>query len=286
MEIIRAKHMGFCFGVEEAINICEKFQNRKEKKYILGMLVHNKFVVDEMKKKGFETVLEDDLLENKDNLKKGDIVIIRAHGTSKNVLKKLFDREVEIIDATCPFVDNIKKAIKKANDEKYKILFVGDKNHPEVKGIISYADDIQIFETIDDTKQLIIDENEKYFLSSQTTFNKNKFKDIKDYFLKYDNVKILDKICGATAIRQKAVEDLAKKVDLMLVVGDNKSSNTKKLYDISKNLNKNTYMIESVEDLDLNIFQNIQKIGITAGASTPEIIINKIENHIRGIFNA
>ena len=285
MEIIRAKHMGFCFGVLEAINVCNSLVEEKGRKYILGMLVHNKQVVEDMQRKGFKLVTEDELLEDMDELKEGDIVVIRAHGTSKSIHEKLKERKVKVFDATCIFVNKIRQEIEIANENGYSILFMGDKNHPEVKGIISFADDIQIFESFEEAKKLKIDIDKTYLLSTQTTLNKKKFEEIKKYFKEnYKNVVIFDKICGATAVRQKAVEDLATKVEVMIIVGDTKSSNTKKLYEISKKLNDNSYLVENEEQLDLTIFRDKEVVGITAGASTPEETIMNIEKKIRGIY--
>ena len=279
MEIIRAKYMGFCFGVLEAINVCNSLVEEKGKKYILGMLVHNKQVVEDMQRKGFKLVTEEELLQDVDSLEENDIVVIRAHGTSKKVHEKLKERKVKVFDATCIFVNEI------ANEKGYSILFMGDRNHPEVKGVISFADDIQIFESYEEATKLKIDLDKTYLLSTQTTLNKRKFEEVKKFFKEnYKNVIIFDKICGATAVRQKAVEDLAVKVELMIVVGDTKSSNTKKLYEISKKLNDNTYLIENEEQLNLDIFSGKKVVGITAGASTPEETIMNIEKKIRGIY--
>ena len=285
MEIIRAKHMGFCFGVLEAINVCNSLVEEKGRKYILGMLVHNKQVVEDMERKGFKLVTEDELLNDMDELKEDDIVVIRAHGTSKSVHEKLKERKVKVFDATCIFVNKIRQEIEIANEKGYSILFMGDKNHPEVKGVISFADNIQIFESYEEAKKLKIDLDKTYLLSTQTTLNKKKFEEIKKYFKEnYKNVIIFDKICGATAVRQKAVEDLAIKVEVMIIVGDTKSSNTKKLYEISKKLNDNSYLVENEEQLDLSIFRGKEVVGITAGASTPEETIMNIEKKIRGIY--
>ncbi|MDO4690382.1 MAG: bifunctional 4-hydroxy-3-methylbut-2-enyl diphosphate reductase/30S ribosomal protein S1 [Fusobacterium sp.] len=283
MEVIRAKHMGFCFGVLEAINICNSLE-KEGKKYILGMLVHNKYVMENMKNKGFEVIDEEEILNDSSKLKEGDIVIIRAHGTTKAIHNKLKEKKVIIYDATCVFVKKIKDEVDLANKEGYTVLFVGDKNHPEVKGIISYADEIEIFETLDEAKEIEIDKNKKYLLSTQTTLNKKKFEEIKNFFQKmYQNVRIFDKICGATTVRQKSVEDLAPEVDIMIIIGDKKSSNTKKLYEISKNINEFSYLVENEFDIDEKIFKNKKTVGLTAGASTPEEIIKNIENKIRGI---
>lgn len=285
MEIIRAKYMGFCFGVLEAINVCNSLVEEKGEKYILGMLVHNKQVVEDMQRKGFKLVTEEELLQDVDSLKENDIVVIRAHGTSKKVHEKLKERKVKVFDATCIFVNKIRQEIEIANEKGYSILFMGDRNHPEVKGVISFADDIQIFESYEEATKLKIDLDKTYLLSTQTTLNKRKFEEVKKFFKEnYKNVIIFDKICGATAVRQKAVENLAVKVELMIVVGDTKSSNTKKLYEISKKLNDNTYLIENEEQLDLDIFSGKKVVGITAGASTPEETIMNIEKKIRGIY--
>ena len=155
MEIIRAKHMGFCFGVLEAINVCNSLVEEKRRKYILGMLVHNKQVVEDMQKKGFKIVTEEELLQDMDNLGENDIVVIRAHGASKSVHEKLKERKVKVFDATCVFVNKIRQEIEIANEKGYSILFMGDKNHPEVKGVISFADNIQIFESYEEAKKFI-----------------------------------------------------------------------------------------------------------------------------------
>ena len=285
MEIIRAKHMGFCFGVLEAINVCNSLVEEKGRKYILGMLVHNKQVVEDMERKGFKLVKEEELLEDIDDLKENDIVVVRAHGTSKNVHEKLKERKVKVYDATCVFVNKIRQEIEIANEKGYSILFMGDKNHPEVKGVISFADNIQIFESLEEAMEVKIDSDKTYLLSTQTTLNKKKFEEVKKYFKEnYQNVIIFDKICGATAVRQKAVEDLAIKANIVIIVGDTKSSNTKKLYEISKKLNSESYLVENEEQLDLTIFRGKEVIGITAGASTPEETIMNIEKKIRGTY--
>ena len=285
MEIIRAKHMGFCFGVLEAINVCNSLIEEKGRKYILGMLVHNKQVVEDMEKKGFKLVKEEELLEDIDDLKENDIVVVRAHGTSKKVHEKLKERKVKVYDATCIFVNKIRQEMEIANEKGYNILFMGDKNHPEVKGVISFADNIQIFESLEEAMKVKIDSSKTYLLSTQTTLNKKKFEEVKKYFKEnYQNVIIFDKICGATAVRQKAVEDLAVKANIVIIVGDTKSSNTKKLYEISKKLNSESYLVENEEQLDLTIFRGKEVIGITAGASTPEETIMNIEKKIRGTY--
>ncbi len=289
MEIIRAEKMGFCFGVAGAINLCNNIVNEKKFEgnlFILGMLVHNKNVTSDMEKKGFITLSEDDLKEKKVNLNKKDMVIIRAHGTTKEIYDILEKEKVKIYDATCVFVERIRKALIEAEAKGKKIIFIGDKFHPEVKGIVSFGKDISIVNSFEEFTKLSIDKEKEYCLLTQTTLNKELFFHIKDYVEEnFKNIEIFSKICGATYERQKAVEKLAKEVDIVLIAGDNKSSNSKKLYEISKSINEKSYLIQDKTELNSSWFNNTEKIGITAGASTPEEIILEIENDIRGIFD-
>lgn len=288
MEIIRAKHMGFCFGVAGAINMCHKVSSDKENLgkniYILGMLVHNEHVVKNLENQGFKVVEEDEILEKKDDLEAGDVVIIRAHGTSEEIFKILDEKKVKIYDATCVFVTQIRKTLVEMEKKGYDILFIGDRNHPEVKGIISFGKKVTVCDDLEELKNTTIDRDKKYCLLTQTTLNKKKLEKIKSYLENnFENVKILDKVCGATQVRQEAVEELAQKVDMLIVIGGKTSSNTQKLYDISISFNPNTYLIQDETDLKKEWFEGKEKIGITAGASTPEEIVIKIENQIRGI---
>ncbi len=290
MKIIRAKHMGFCFGVSGAIETCYNVlrepENFGKKIYILGMLVHNEFVVNKLAEEGFEIIEEEDILEKKDKLKAEDIVIIRAHGTSKEVYNILKEKNVKIYDATCVFVTQIRRTLIEMEAKGYEILFVGDKEHPEVKGIISFGKNIRVFKNLEEITNAQIDRDRKYCLLTQTTLNKKILEKIKSFLENYySNVKISDKVCGATQVRQQAVEELAGDVDILLVIGGKNSSNTKKLYDISKSINESTYLIQDENEIDKEWFKDCETIGITAGASTPEEIVINIENKIRGIFN-
>lgn len=272
--------MGFCFGVQEAIKIAEERieKSNGRKIYILGMLVHNKEVMNALKQKDIEIVEEDEI----DTLNIGDIVVVRAHGTTKSIYEKLEKKGVVIYDAACVFVKKSRRIISEMEEKGYDTIFIGDKNHPEVVGIVSYANRVKIFSDIEELKKFKPEEGKKYFLLAQTTLNKNLFLEIKNYLLEnYKNIEFADTICGATYERQIAVEKLAKKVDVLLIVGGYNSSNTKKLYNIGKEINENSYLIETKEDLKAEWLLNKEKIGITAGASTPEKSIIEIENFIR-----
>lgn len=290
MIIKRAEKMGFCFGVSGAIDLCEEVIKKnnvsKKKMYILGMLVHNKVVIKDMEDKGFEILKEEDLLAHKIHLGKNDLVVVRAHGTTKEIYKILDESGCEIFDATCVFVKRIRNALIEAENKGNKIIFIGDKNHPEVKGILSFGNNFEVVASFEEFLNFKVDKNINYTLLTQTTFNKEVFFKIKDYILEnYNNIEIFSKICGATYERQKAVEKLAEECKAIIIVGDKKSSNTKKLYEISKEINEKSYLIEEVDQLNIDWLKNISSVGITAGASTPEKIIIEIEKFIRGNFD-
>ncbi|MGL4254246.1 MAG: 4-hydroxy-3-methylbut-2-enyl diphosphate reductase [Fusobacteriaceae bacterium] len=290
MEIIRANKMGFCFGVKGAIESCYKYveEIKKGKKvYILGMLVHNEHVVSQLENLGLETVREEDFMGDKVRFKPGDIVIVRAHGTKEEIYKKLEQQGVKIEDSACVFVKNIREKILELEKQGDEIIFIGDREHPEVQGIISYGLNINIFKDLDELKKYSIDAKKKYSLLTQTTLNKEKMEEIKKYLENsHMNVKIFNKICGATQERQEAVKKIAAETDLVLIVGGRKSSNTQKLFEISHKINPNTKLVTDETEVDLNWFSGCEKVGITAGASTPEDIIQKIENKLRRNFNA
>lgn len=290
MIIKRAEKMGFCFGVSGAIDLCEEVIKKnnvsKKKMYILGMLVHNKVVIKDMEDKGFEILKEEDLLAHKIHLGKNDLVVVRAHGTTKEIYKTLDESGCEIFDATCVFVKRIRNALIEAENKGNKIIFIGDKNHPEVKGILSFGNNFEVVASFEEFLNFKVDKNINYTLLTQTTFNKEVFFKIKDYILEnYNNIEIFSKICGATYERQRAVEKLAEECEAIIIVGDKKSSNSKKLYEISKEINEKSYLIEEVDQLNIDWLKNISSVGITAGASTPEKIIIEIEKFIRGNFD-
>lgn len=286
MEIVRAEKMGFCFGVKKAVDTCEELENNIKNRYILGMLVHNKDVMNRMIELGYKIILEEELLEKKDSLQKEDLVIIRAHGTTKEIYKILEEKEVKIEDATCIFVKKIREILVEREKNGDEIIFIGDKEHPEVKGIISFGKNINIFRDLEELKKFTINSEKQYSVLTQTTLNKEKFLLIKDYLEKnYSNVNIFDRICGATSERQEATKKLAQNVDVVIVVGDLKSSNSKKLLEVALIYNKNSYLVQNEDELDISQLKGKEKIGITAGASTPEEVIQKIEKKIRGSRN-
>ena len=285
MEIIRAKKMGFCSGVEEAVNLAHKLCSEYEGRniYMVGMLVHNKEVIDHLNSIGIEILEEQDILDGEIKFKKEDVVIVRAHGTIKEIYDILNGSEAKVYDAACIFVKRIRNIMKKEIEEGYEIIFLGDRNHPEVKGIISHGENIKVFADLNELRSSDLDRNGKYFFMAQTTLSKIVYNEIKSYIdTEFLNSKIGNTICGATYVRQEAVEELAKKTDIVLIVGGKNSSNTKKLYEISKKINERSYLLENYKDFDKKWLEGVQKIGITAGASTPEKSIREIERIIKG----
>ena len=278
----RAEKMGFCFGVKEAVDLAETIKS-DQKIYMLGMLVHNEQVIEKLNSKGIKVVTEEEVLEGRDEICQGDSVIIRAHGTIKNIYEILNQKNVIIYDVACVFVKRSREELLKHEKDGYKIIFIGDEFHPEVRGIVSFGNDVKIVKDIDELKKITFNKSEKYYILAQTTLNKNLYREMAKYIgNNFKNCKVGNTICGATFERQKAVEKLSTEVDVMLIIGGKNSSNTKKLYNISKELNRKSYMIQTHRDLNFDWFEKGNKIGITAGASTPDEIVEKIESILLG----
>ena len=284
MEIILAKSAGFCFGVQRAVDTAYK-EAGKQHVYTYGPIIHNEEVIEDLRKKGILVI--DDLAEL--DQQKDATVIIRSHGVSKDVMDQLEARHVNVVDATCPFVKKIHTIAQDESKKGNRIIIVGNRDHPEVEGIIGWCETkAYTVQSVSETEDLVKNiENEPNFeqinfsLVSQTTFNKNKFKDIVDIIRKkLYNVFVHETICNATAVRQTEARNIAKTVDAMIVIGGRNSSNTQKLYDISKQECENTYYIQTLVDLDLTTFESVSRVGITAGASTPNKIIKEVHGRM------
>ena len=274
MKIELASHIGFCNGVTKSINETKKIISKNNNIYSLGDIVHNDQVINELKNKGLKII---------DNLPNESCeVIIRAHGVSKQIYEEAKKKSINLIDLTCPKVLAIHKLAEKLKDD-YFIVLVGKKRHPEIIGTISYCGNNSII--IEDEKDIndLKINSDKIAIISQTTYSLEKFEKICTLIKeKYNNkkIKIYNTICSATKERQEEVKRLAKKVDAMVIIGDKKSSNTHKLYELSKQINNNTFFIEN--DLNIPNLKIFNTIGISAGASTPleyvNIVVEKIKN--------
>ena len=270
MKIIVAKNSGFCNGVRRSVNLANKASEKNIKTYTLGPLVHNPTQVEMLEKKGVGVIDEKKAL----NLENSQI-IIRSHGIDEKLKENLKENSNEVIDATCPVLLNIYKKIKEKENEGYKIIIIGDKEHPEIKAMASYVNNGIIIK--DETEAKNITNMSKLYVVSQTTNRIDFFENIAHELEKTnDDVVIENTICNATKLRQEACKSLSKEVDCMIVVGGFNSSNTNKLYQIAQKYCENVQRIETVKDLPLQKLSNFNIIGVIAGASTPDQVIEEV----------
>lgn len=275
MSITLAKTAGFCFGVDRAVNLLTELIEKGESVATIGPIINNQQFVDEMAGRGVRIV------SSPSEVKKGEIAVIRSHGVPKSVYDELNALEVNFIDATCPFVSKIHKIVDKAHSEKKAVIIAGDKLHPEVQGINGHCENSAfVVSTPEEFEELYykLEENEKNncILVAQTTYNTmfwNRFHEIAEKL--YTNIKIFDTICSATGERQGEAAKIARESDLMVVIGGRHSSNTKKLSDVCSKYTK-TLLIETKDELNQINVSQFDKIGITAGASTPAHIIKEV----------
>lgn len=285
MEIIRAKTAGFCFGVKRAVEtVYEQARQNQDQKtiYTYGPIIHNAEVVKDLKKRGVKVLNSEKEL---DALEEGT-VIIRSHGVEERIYKKMKEKNLDIVDATCPFVKKIHNIVQRESKAGRHIVIIGNPEHPEVIGIKGWAGNlVTVIQTPQEAQNFEVEAGKKICIVSQTTFNYNKFQDLVEIISKksYD-INVLNTICNATKERQSEAHTIAEKVDAMIVIGDKHSSNTQKLFEICKKACKDTYYIQTLEDLDLNQLRSVETVGITAGASTPNNIIEEVQSNVRIIF--
>ncbi|MCR1970621.1 bifunctional 4-hydroxy-3-methylbut-2-enyl diphosphate reductase/30S ribosomal protein S1 [Clostridium cochlearium] len=271
MSIILAKKSGFCYGVKRAVDTCLKLKDKytDKKIYTLGPLIHNNDVVNFLKKQNIYPID----YENINTLKEGDIIILRSHGVTLETIEKLKEKKLNIIDATCPYVSNIQKKVQKYYEKGYSILIVGDKNHPEVIGINGWCNNSAI---ICKNAEEIENLPAKICVVSQTTEKKEHWVSVLSKVVnECREIIAFNTICNATEVRQLSAKELSKEVDFMVVIGSKSSSNTTKLYEICKTNCVNTIHVENAGELPDYISNKYYKIGVTAGASTPDWIIKE-----------
>ena len=275
MEVTVAKTAGFCFGVKRAVEkVYEQIGKTEKPIYTYGPIIHNEQVVGDLQEKGVEVI---DTLEELKTIRDA-VVVIRSHGVGKDVYDILKENGVEIVDATCPYVKKIHRIVEKQTAEGRRVLIVGSGDHPEVQGIKGWGDErTKVIENMDDFRRLELPEDEKLCIVSQTTFNYKKFQDLVEKISKtrYD-ITVLNTICNATQERQVEAMRIASQVDVMLAIGGKHSSNTQKLYDICRKECKNTYYIQTLGDFNPECISSVRSVGITAGASTPNNIIEEV----------
>jgi 4-hydroxy-3-methylbut-2-enyl diphosphate reductase len=281
MKIEVSRYNGFCAGVKVAVDKAFKTLEEEKKLYSYGEIIHNKDVIDKLKQKGLTVV---DEVPKKSDAK----LLIRAHGVGKSVYDKLRENNIEVIDATCVKVKKIHKIVEEFKNNDYNIIIAGDKNHPEVLGIIGWCgDEAQVVDSVEGFKNLNLDVAKKYLLVSQTTFNTKIFDEISDYVEKNNitNVVAENTICDATRKRQDACLELASRCDVMLIIGSKTSSNTKKLYELSKKICKNTFLIENYKEIPYKYIDKKTIVGVSAGASAPDWIIEEVIKMLENLNN-
>lgn len=278
-EVIVAKTAGFCFGVSRAVNMVFDETKKGDRVRTCGPIVHNETVIRELEEKGVSALESEADFDNVS----GGTVVIRAHGIPEKIENRLREQGINVVDATCPFVKKIHNIVQGANGRGRQVIIVGDASHPEVQGIFGRAAaDTVIIDSFESFKSLNLPKNGKYSLVAQTTFNYEKLLEIIDNLqnLKYD-IECFNTVCNATQERQKEAEEIASKVDAMIVIGSRNSSNTRKLYEICSSKCKVTMLIQTMDDLTGEDFHSLNSVGITAGASTPKHIIEEVQTYVR-----
>ncbi len=281
MNVILAKSAGFCFGVKRAVDMVYKEAGRGDTPiYTYGPIIHNEEVVSDLEAKGVRVIEDVDELRD---APKGT-VIIRSHGVGPSVYREIQKLGFEIVDATCPFVLKIHRLVEQHSREGERIVIIGNASHPEVAGIREWSEDAQttIIGSREEAENFTVKDGKKVCIVSQTTFNYNKFQELVEIISEkgYDII-VLNTICNATEERQTEAARIAAEVDAMIVIGGRSSSNTQKLFEICKKECNNTYYIQTVKDLDLTCLKSIDNVGITAGASTPNKIIEEVQKNVR-----
>ncbi|MBR1771388.1 MAG: 4-hydroxy-3-methylbut-2-enyl diphosphate reductase [Lachnospiraceae bacterium] len=280
MEVKLAEYAGFCFGVKRAIDTVHAQIDTGKKIYTYGPIVHNEEVVRELEQKGVQVI------EGEEDLAACDgtgTIIIRAHGVPKATQEAMEQRGLECIDATCPFVKRIHKIVAQAGEDGMEVVIAGNAGHPEVEGIKGWCSGpVTVIETEEEAQNFIARDGQKVCLVSQTTFNYNKFQSIVEIFQKKGyNDNVVNTICNATEERQHSARVLAAEADVMIVIGSKNSSNSRKLYEICSAECARTYFIQTLDDLRLELPKAVRLVGITAGASTPNNLIEEVQNYVR-----
>jgi len=276
MKIELAENYGFCFGVKRAIKIAEDNTNAAT----YGPLIHNSKEIARL-----DRDYKVGLVEDFTTFKSGEKAIVRTHGIVKDELSSLHESGVEVIDATCPYVTKPQEIAQEMSEAGYDVVIFGDEKHPEIKGVKSYATHgAEVVTNISDVEKLKL--KERVALIAQTTRKVEDYMAIATYLIpRHKEVRVFNTICNATFENQEAVNKIAKKADVMIIIGGKNSSNTKELYSISHDKCANSYHIEDENDLDFSWFENKTFCGISAGASTPDWIIQNVINTIQERVN-
>lgn len=273
METVRNKHAGFCFGVKRAVDrVMKEIGREKGTVHTLGPIIHNPQIVDMLRQKGISPI------EDVRSVHEGTVVL-RTHGVKKDEEEYIREKGLASIDVTCPFVKRVRKYAMYLKKHGYQVVIIGDKNHPEVKSVLSYLDNDGIV-----LQEPCSIEARKIGVVSQTTLDRDTFTGVVTGLLDgAEEIRVYDTICRSTQVRQKEAAELAGLVDVMLIIGGKNSSNTTKLYNIAKKVQPKTYHIETDKDIQPEWFKGARRVGLTGGSSTPDFIIDCVDRCVKNL---
>jgi 4-hydroxy-3-methylbut-2-en-1-yl diphosphate reductase len=276
MEIILAKRAGFCFGVKRATQMAFEAAKEEGDTFTLGPIIHSPQVVQKLEDMGVK--VRKDLAGLSDAT-----IIIRSHGVASEELEEAVRKELEIVDATCPFVKKAQEHVKSLSQAGYDVVVVGDADHPEVQGIVSYASgNVHVVGSGEEASRL--PRMSKIGVVAQTTQSFENLQNVVlECLVRGGEIRVFNTICDATAVRQEEAKELAKQVDCMIVIGGYNSANTKRLTEVCTELQPQTFHIETAQDLEAAWFESVDRVGVTAGASTPKWLIDEVVDRIKQI---
>lgn len=274
MKVLVAEKCGFCPGVRNAIKLAEKTLAQEKEVYCLGPIIHNEDVVCRLSESGLKTIKSIEQIHS-------GTVLIRSHGATSKELDEIKRKSLKIVDATCVLVKRVQQIARKLNEEGYRAIIVGDKNHPEVKAVVGSAPDVRVVAGPEDLDNLR--SNEKLGIICQTTQSPDYFAETVSAILKkgFSEVRIINTLCRETMARQEAAVKLCRQVDVMFVLGGLHSANTKKLEELCKKHNPQTFHLQNWEELDKRVLSGKTTAGVTAGASTPDWVIEDFVRHLQ-----
>lgn len=274
MKVLVAEKCGFCPGVRSAINLAKKTLEQEKNVSSLGHIIHNEDVVSQLSKDGLKTVDSIDTIEF-------GTVLIRSHGATQDELDKINKKGLKIVDATCVLVKRVQKIARQLHEDGCKVVMIGDKNHPEVKAVVGFAEDVEVVATPEDLDKL--SSKSKLGIICQTTQSLDHFAEMIAAIARrgFSEMRIINTLCRETMERQQAAVKLCRQVDIMFVLGGLHSANTRKLAELCKKHNSQTYHLQNWHELDKTVLRDKATAGVTAGASTPDEVIEEFVRHLQ-----
>ena len=276
--IILSPHIGYCFGVKRAMSLIEKgLEEREGNIYVIGEIIHNPQAVERLKKLGAKSV------NNVKEVDEGGTLVIRAHGVKPEIIEEARQKGLDLLDATCPFVHRSHSYVKELSEKSFHVIIIGDRDHPEVQGIAGYAEgNVTIVKNLEEVAQM--DTIDRAGMVVQTTYAPEKASELIEAIKKkVKELVVYDTICQATVARREATMDLAKQVDLMIIVGGKHSSNTRRLFQMCRDAGINSRFIERIEEIEDDWFEGVSHVGLSTGTSTPDWVIEEVKQRLRDI---